>query len=993
MAAYDVNSDLAYLRERVALAKSDMTEANRKVKIAKLQGQMTEEEANNVKKQAGIEDKKKQAALLTKKQNEMSSPARYFKPAFLLDTLTPFLTVSIMLYDSDNQPYYINVLSGEEPDVIHNNLKSFKYTVLSPAPHAEISLIDVDQEIIEMLMIRFAALGMNQQTTSSSTIDLLIEYGWTVSPELHAAYNDQVAFTEKIIMKFNKMDIKVNPEGTTEATFSGIIDMLPPPYHTLTPYKVITQNPAVVLVLLNLLQMIQNSWEINPDDIYDPWEESKTQVNLVQSTAKYLYFICHIRDIEQIRQVIEAITGYYFGEKPDVLQKLITKKTIESGLFGTVNDSGKWVKGKKGFISLYEATGKNKTQTVVEQYFKDLKPINMSDTLQNLLSAVPGSDGNTFPSPVQFLQNITKPNIPREGDNEAYLSELLRNADPIAAIKTALTKGRQFAKNRENPPRYSAQALDNMVQLLTTVAKNVYIHPIAVWYYTYVKFLDTIAEFNNAPPANMNPGFKLQQYFITLIDFQNVHPLKYATMDYDESSGRFTSIELDDTLLYSKIEQHKWCKPAQEFYCATNTTWIDYLKKLTDLLYVRYETDDAAQATSMAKTQKLNDDSQPVVESSPKATYKKNEAVTQGSTEKTYYVPMRLNTSGFLASPAQAARVGKILYKLTKLTSNNETPNPSQRNLQERLRKLSQTLDTNVRGKQNRVIMFISDIASTDGIFNVNTAATSIVQTYSIRGSARPGDTKDYNPGWPTVWDTNFPDVISFSPEMDFSTAMRTITDSIDTPLNNMQSSSPGGIVSDEFRTVRDKLLKELSTLDKMSPSKNKKLKAQRATIIQDVDKLMAKYETLSKASSGVKLSPYSNKETVTFPIDWEQRASYSGQTGEALIMKKKMQDFRRLLIMNALQGKATLKVIGDPSFMINDVGGGKWIFLKFIKPNGELGIYTGLYILQNVTHEISSGQFTTTLELLYNPQSGNQDAMKEISKLWSQNDKITLPS
>ena len=72
-------------------------------------------------------------------------------------------------------------------------------------------------------------------------------------------------------------------------------------------------------------------------------------------------------------------------------------------------------------------------------------------------------------------------------------------------------------------------------------------------------------------------------------------------------------------------------------------------------------------------------------------------------------------------------------------------------------------------------------------------------------------------------------------------------------------------------------------------------------------------------------------------------------------------------------------EILGDPGF--NLVSMGKYIFLKFIMPDGSLGYFTGVYVLEKATHEVSSAGFFTTLKVKREATAGNDALSAEIFK------------
>jgi len=103
---------------------------------------------------------------------------------------------------------------------------------------------------------------------------------------------------------------------------------------------------------------------------------------------------------------------------------------------------------------------------------------------------------------------------------------------------------------------------------------------------------------------------------------------------------------------------------------------------------------------------------------------------------------------------------------------------------------------------RKQVMFFISDIMPSDGLFNKHIGQQQILQTYSVRAGKNPDDMNGYNPGYPTVWDVNFPDVISFQPTCDYHTAVRSLMANADATSGNV---NPKGNITDELSKKRSR--------------------------------------------------------------------------------------------------------------------------------------------------------------------------------------------
>src|SRR5690606_31647083 len=114
-------------------------------------------------------------------RRRIDTTPKCIKPAFFLDSLTPYLKVKIVLpvetYDNYVKYETIDLFDSEEEST-NNHLKSFKYDLLQQDKGGSVTIVfsNVDQEIIEFLSIRFAYLEQGYET-----VKLKIEFGWSVS--------------------------------------------------------------------------------------------------------------------------------------------------------------------------------------------------------------------------------------------------------------------------------------------------------------------------------------------------------------------------------------------------------------------------------------------------------------------------------------------------------------------------------------------------------------------------------------------------------------------------------------------------------------------------------------------------------------------------------------------------------------------------------------------------------------------------------------------
>jgi len=952
MAIDDFKKDLTMIEGLVRAAKSgkrsgdlEGTDKRAKPLLSDDKSKLTNEGKTAAKEEYRKEFLSDVASRIQSVRKNVAEPPRYFKPAFLLDNPTPFLKVNILTYDNAGRPQEIDLFNDVDVPT-HNLIRSFVHEI---SKKVTINLVDVNQDVIELIALRFSLL---QKTFSGAggQIILLIEYGWQIDKELKSGYGDKVKFTKKIRATFQGLELKYTPDGIAEATMTAIVDeSLPPPYHNFLPYMTLGTSPATTITLFSLLTFVHLLFDTLTSK-NQTFTGNNTEYGKLLEIARYLYFELDVRDINTIRDILKAIVKYYYrGTSVDEkFDTKITEKAIVSirGLW-LKKSTKTYYKGRQSFdkLSLADRASIYKVQTTQEDFVNILEQIDYANIIETLQT------GN---------QSYKNDDTLSSGD----LTGILSDKNPNTKLKKVLKDSQSASKYKNR----SAFFLQELTDLLVPIAQDMWIHPWLVYNYLRERF-DTAVELFNITLAGEDAQ---KQLLPAIIEMAPENPLELRPEGCLELKN--DELVFNSKVIKNKLDREKWCRKAREYRCGVTTTWNEYLKQILDYMFVVY-TGGKEKATKLAKQNKEKTE--------------KEKGIPKKLDDDLYQAPVKMSVNTFIAGPDEALQIVQTLSDLFQIKKTSRKDNQkNSKDIERALASLKTTLSSNAHGSRKQVMIVIKDYFPSDSMFDPQFGAQHILQAYSYRASKMQYDVHEYNPGWPTVWDINFPDVMEFSPEFDYYAALRMVANNADTQLKRQEAEEHE--VKNKAIETRKELLNVVADLHRTTTkSRNQKARNKK---IQEVDKLLSEYRKLVHDIEGINLTPYPQDNTVTYNLDFEKKHVYSGTTGEALANKRKMQEFRKKMMMTALSTKnCSLKVLGDASFMLHDLG--KYIFLKFIRPDGSLGMFTGIYNILTITDEISGGVFTTTFSLSFSPQDGQlkgQDK-REFERLWTGYDKISI--
>lgn len=621
---------------------------------------------------------------------------------------------------------------------------------------------------------------------------------------------------------------------------------------------------------------------------------------------------------------------------------------------------GKIVSDGEGYTSLKKAI----EQSQDAEQLKSLKTINDIINNKNInfgdifdLLSTDGVSKNIY---TQYSETYT----------QSDLLKILKDTNPIAILLDKLRQTSPTDAKTANMA-YSPERFKKMMLQVTAIAQEMYLHPFVVLKYVLQTYKSEVKKLNEKSREEN----RILSINLTQIDPKSICPISpdeksYITIKTEKEPEFPDSYVIDPQVLSSKIERHQWGIKAIDCNTGLNESWQDYIERIESKMYFMYTAGEESVANRLYS----------LLQQSATEEYKKrklNEYQNKGK-ETSWSLPTKLHAKIFMTTPKSGLLNVQNLIIIEK---NNPNVKGGRKDVLDPLEKIANQLRNNLEGPKYNVVMFLQSIAPMDTIFDAGIGQQNILQGYCYRSIKAPGDEGQFNPGWPTVWDNNFMDIISFDPTYDYYNGVQSLYENADTVMQSIES--PEITLTDLNKEAKN-LENRLNDIIKQK----EKDKVDQAQIIQIEDEIK-RYEKKASETIATLNSAYTNKNPKSFPIDFKKRDIYSGPEGEMLAMKKQLQEFRKDLILKGLQINATMQILGDASFELYDVQ--KSIFLKFINNDGSMGIFTGLYQVNKIIQEISAGRFVTTFELTHYPFNGENEDFVELSKLWTHQDNLLL--
>jgi len=360
-------------------------------------------------------------------------------------------------------------------------------------------------------------------------------------------------------------------------------------------------------------------------------------------------------------------------------------------------------------------------------------------------------------------------------------------------------------------------------------------------------------------------------------------------------------------------------------------------------------------------------------------------------------VPIRLTNNFFLANKEQAlanlTRYRDVLINITTQSLHNpksqnpalaQNANAELTRVKEKINEIDRPKETNNSNNDGRYyVLLIRDIVASDSMFSADIINTKIFQTYSFR-SGDLNNTGQFNMGLDSCWDINFPDVSSLS--SDFNPFLN-ILEIADTSKIKIKTEKIDNSVSKRERL--SDLSKQATDLE---TEINEKLKKKKITN-EEIEGLMDKINGLFDSTNKIKdpMVKIRDQYNINYEIDTlSEKTPYTSRKDDMQTIKKNAQNFRKRMLLTSYPIPITMKIIGDPNIELNDIGA-RYFFLKHLNPDGSLGFFTGVYILQGFSHEITSSGFSTQIEGEKYPFIQDQNSMDDFLSQIYEHDTFTI--
>ena len=204
-----------------------------------------------------------------------------------------------------------------------------------------------------------------------------------------------------------------------------------------------------------------------------------------------------------------------------------------------------------------------------------------------------------------------------------------------------------------------------------------------------------------------------------------------------------------------------------------------------------------------------------------------------------------------------------------------------------------------------------------------------------------------------SVYDVNFPDVISFTPEIKY--------DIIRAAIKKIEENDP----FENFNIVANTKLERGEIDDTIKEAegivKEKKLRTEaqnKAEAEKNLEKSQAEMSMIAKQKLDF---IYGDTDYELFPAS-VQTIPFSDNPRTMLNVKFHRTIFKDRLANLVTGYEATLVIVGEPYFDIHSLH--KSIYVKVLTAEGNDTFYTGIYMIENIIHEKQGGSYKTTLKL-----------------------------
>lgn len=897
----------------------------------------------------------------------------FLKPAYFLPSLASYMALRLKLTGGLEESQIVNIVPpsnvGEflsdkgynEKNTYSSVIKSFIYKVLSQ--EVEIVLSDVNEDLIEMLAYSFGAI---LQTTPPI---IEIEYGWSYSKDimntddvLSVRSNDDTSsqliyFRRSIYCKLEEVIPEYSSNGEISITLKCHKEQtLPEPFRDFLPYDFFGSTPGVTLQMIHIVYIfLLYSMMFDKDIIdiliqkgpdYDKSAELNKKPKIESQKIKdgMNKNLVYVNDFIEFLFLYKGIKNEYYIV--DIFRKMLACFRPDIN-FGGLTDDNIFINSIKNNIKVLKEK---------EKY----SPGNM----------LPKAEKNVLKNVTEMINTYKNGGVVQESEKLDKMGE-----NSKAVFKWFFNKNIRLVEIHENLRDYlkisslgdvkdhHRKRFYDMIISLQPAISECKIHPYDIFLFVCDGFEYYFKKTKERAVRDSSLTDEKKKAIVTS---------KFITIDSFsiEQIGGYKQ-KTDTITEYYDYKVENYLINANSVYINPATSWDGLFKTISDYIYI-WVTEETWQQINHIK-----DDGKEQELKKVKEKYKE-EIAGNADLKNRAPVKMTCNMSTMNRKEAYQSLVlfKQLLNARAKILKFDKYPP---------LQTIEDAIN-NIKNSDNLFIVLYKDIyLGSNIIFDEFLGKNNILQAYSYRGggnllsySTNKMNTYQFNPGYPDVWSINFPDVLSFTPKFNFSNEAMNLA----IIMKDSVSGAQKGL--DETRIkIKDKE----KELQKLKVSKTEKDKSK-------VDQLQQELNDLNSAEKNFKNQismfetyhgriPYSRT-----PMVITDEGIFTGSDyGNVQNRRKTMQEYRLHLMQSLTPIEVDLSVLGDPIMDINCIG--KNIFLKVLTNSGRLSFFTGVYILNDITHEISGGSYKTTYKINRNPSAGNKNYTNQLYQCVNRSDDV----
>lgn len=876
------------------------------------------------KKQAQFLEEAKQELTkrVQKKKDFVKSAPLFKKPTFYLDQLSPILNVDLVVLFQNRKT--LNDLPQERRfrifDDTNNHLVTFKYNVGGTAESGssgivELVFIDPKQEITEYLSMQLASLNTVLNGAGSennpSWVRLEIEFGWSHNPD--NVPNglkdwDKIAFTNKVITVFQTMKTTFNNLGLPETTIiCNAENASSVVFRGASPFEIFGPFPATTLCFEELNRLFRL--------VFDKLRKNDTKDTAMKAIQQLGFFLYNrgLMDVKLTADIIEVAAKYY----------------------GSIFDAFTYQKNMN----------KDRINYVInhKMHFYNPKFIEVYDLMNEIVNSDTG------------------------------IEALADNAMNKKSVSLYHTEYRSIIDGELTLPVEQRLFTNYFIKAGTAIHNCFKIHPF--YLYTYVtNYIYT--QVNKLNPADQQNTYL--EFWDYNADLQNaLMPQEYFKAIRDGKPYVFRRSH------GGKSEDEVFFINTIDVSLMLSTNWETFLNMVFSKMYVKYTPIDRTNPSRGLQFE-LDDT-------------EKNTLKTKG------YIPLQLQSRVMYLDGKMARKNIDIWIQALELRSKyleqtvkkTEVPISDKDKLSNSKRSESPNVVFTTKKKATTITSQDSTLASTKQliqnaraqrdlisedqyylinmltikissaqVFGADIGSQMIAQVFSYRvGGEYEGM---FNPGEPTCWDVNFPDVISLNLERDAYQAAISVATSA-----RIAGTTDRGqyFISSQAQSQKTKLLQEATEIAKgRAKAKDPNAPLLNSLPANELNQIKNKLNELVALDPAAKLASTSPARVAAYPInvtiqDYQHSRVYSGDYYNMLERKREVQNIRAAMMVSGVEAKGDIEFLGDPTFAFMHTLD-YWTFIKVLNIDGSLSILTGLYKIEGISHEISAGKFTTKFQI-----------------------------